>query len=422
MKKLLLSLTFISSLANAQSWTTQASGFDSASRGIDEIHIVNANTVWAKAFDGVTTANVIQEFTRTTDGGATWTPGVIDIGNPLLDLNNICPVSATTAWLSALIPADGNGVIYKTTDGGVTWNQQNATGFQTAGQSFLNGVHFFDANNGVSYGDPVGGEFEIYVTSNGGDTWTPVAAANIPNPASGEYGYNATPVAAGNSFWFTTNKGKLYRTTDMGVTWVKYNTPITDFGTTAINGKVIFSDNNNGILLATTNGSATTPTYKIYTTTNGGSTWSAGVNYTGYRLMTYVPGTTTIIATGAGATTGGTGSAKSTDNGVTWTTIDSGAPFTGGVFKYTPALTNEKFIAKNNFTVFPNPANNIVTISSEKIDSFNLKVTDISGKVVLEKAITGLENTIDVTSLPSGAYFFTLNSDNKTETVKVIKN
>lgn len=443
MKKLLLSLTLITSLANAQTWSSQATGFSDASRGVGEIHIVDANTVWAKAFDGVTTTNNVQEFTRTTNGGTTWTPGIIGIGNSLLEINNLCPVSATTAWVSALIPADGNGVIYKTTDAGATWVQQNASGFQTSGSSFLNGVYFFNANNGIAYGDPVGNEFEIYLTSNGGTTWTPANAANIPNPLTGEYGYNSTPIAAGTSFWFTTNKGKLYRTTDMGVTWVKYNTPISDFGATAINGKVIFSDNDNGILLATIDGSAATPTYKIYTTANGGSTWSAGVIYTGYRLMTYVPGTTTIVATGAGTSSGGSGSAISTNNGVTWTTIDTGAqrltpaflnastgwcggfsadPFTDGIFKFVPALATDTFSLNNNFKVFPNPAFNTLTISSNEINSYNLVATDISGKIVMQKSISGLENTIDISSLSSGAYFFNLTSENKTETVKIIKN
>lgn len=445
MKKSLLTLSLlISAITFAQSWNSQATGFNNPSRGIDEIHIVDANTVWAKAFDGVDTTINIQEFTKTTDGGATWTPGIIDIGNNLLEINSICPVSATTAWLSALIPADGNGVIYKTTDGGVTWTQQNEAAFQSTGSSFINGVHFFNSNNGVAYGDPVGGEFEIYLTSDGGDTWTPVAPANIPNPASGEYGYNGTPIAAGTSFWFTTNKGKLYRTTDMGVTWVKYNTPITDFGAAAVNGKVIFSDNNNGILLSTTNGSATSPTYKIYTTTDGGATWSAGVTYTGYRLMTYIPGTTTIVATGAGTSSGGTGSAISTDNGVTWTTIDTGMqrltpaflnastgwcggfnadPFTDGIFKFVPSLSNEDFNSINaTFKVLPNPANNIVSIYSDIENTFSLKVVDLTGKTILEKELNGIENTMDVTALSSGIYFFKFASETKSETVKIIKN
>jgi len=89
MKKLLLTLTLIGSLANAQSWNSQATGFADASRGISEIHIIDANTVWGLAFDGSGGGAVVQEFTRTTNGGTTWTPGIIEMGNALLEINSI---------------------------------------------------------------------------------------------------------------------------------------------------------------------------------------------------------------------------------------------------------------------------------------------------------------------------------------------
>ena len=75
MKKILLSISFFSLTffsSNAQSWVEQATGFDAASRGVNEIQIVDANTVWALAYDGTDTTNNIQEFTRTTNGGSTW--------------------------------------------------------------------------------------------------------------------------------------------------------------------------------------------------------------------------------------------------------------------------------------------------------------------------------------------------------------
>ncbi len=446
MKKLLLSLSLIafSSTINAQ-WTSQATGFIDESRGLNQIQIVDANTVWALAYDGAPLPpdqpepTNIQEFTRTTNGGASWTPGSVEMGNPDLQINNISAVSGTTAWVSALIPDDGNGVIYKTTDGGASWNQQLATGFQTAPDSFLNAVYFFNANEGIAYGDPTGAganrEMEIYTTIDGGDNWTKVPGAALPNPINEEYGYNNTPVVVGNSLWIPTNKGNIYRTTDKGLTWTKSQAPITDFGSAAQSGTLIFSSETNGYLLKKI-GTA----YTYYTTSNGGTTWSAGAAFTGTRyLISYIPGTTTIIATSQAAPVG---TSISNNNGTTWTELEAGAQrgvsaflngstgwcagFSGalvdGIFKLNTTLANNAVTANAKFKIYPNPATSIVTISATDVDSYKLNVTDLTGKTVMTKTLNGMENNLDISALSTGAYFFELSSDNKREVVKILKN
>ena len=436
MKKILLSLSLLLAgyATNAQSWTEQASGFSEASRGISEFSVVNANTVWALAYNGADTAINIQEFTKTTDGGATWVPGVINIEDPALSINNLIAIDENNAWISAVVPDDGNGVIFRTYDGGENWVQQNPLGFQSTGESFLNGVHFFDENNGLSYGDPAGGEFEMYTTTDGGDSWTQVPGANIPNPLSGEYGYNGGNVFVGSDCFLVTNKGRILRSSDMGLTWAVFQAPVTDFGSAAQSARLSFSSATNGCMLKTVG-----TTYTFYTTTNGGTTWSAGTPFSGiYRVLTYVPGTSTIVATSAAAVSG---SAYSSNNGTTWTEIDAGtqrgiAAFydgstgwcagfsvnatTGGVYKFTGTLSNNQF-ATTKFSVYPNPSSANVTISSE-LDSYNLRVMDITGKVMINKELNGLENTVDVSTFSNGLYFFEINSGNNTETIKIIKN
>lgn len=440
MKKLLLLLAFTTSLGvNAQSWISQATGFSEPSRGIDDIQIVDANTVWATAYDGLNTASVVQEFTRTTDGGTTWIPGTINVNNPTLGINNIAPISATTAWVSAVNGTDGSGsCVYKTSDGGLTWEQQIPFGFSSPG-SFVNFVHFFDANNGFAAGDPVGSplEFEIYKTADGGVTWTQVPGASIPNPsAADEYGFNGGNIVIGNTIWMPTNKGRILKSTDQGTTWTVSQAPLTNFGAATQSGRLAFSDANNGCLLKTAG-----TVYTYYTTTNGGTTWSAGAPFTGdYRLLTYIPNSSTIVATSQ--VTGLSGSAYSSDNGITWNDIDFGiqrgvsdffdgstgwcAGFstdstTDGIFKFDGTLSNSSFEAVSTFNVYPNPASSLVNISSD-VDSFDVSVSDLTGKVVLTKSMSGIENSVDVSSLNSGVYFFTITSDAKKETVKIIKN
>ncbi len=437
MKKLLLSLLFIGSVSvvNAQ-WTSQATGFATDSRGLAEIKIVDANTVWGLAYDGLAPTAEIQEFTRTANGGTNWTSGIIDVGDTSLNINNISPISATTAWVSAVNPTSGGGsVVYKTSDGGVTWNQQNPTGF-TSPTSFVNFVHFFDANNGFSEGDPISGEFEIYRSTDGGDSWTLVPGANIANPLTGEFCYNGGNVVIGSNIWLPSNRGRILRSTDMGMTWTASQAPLTDFSSTVQSGQMYFSNASIGYLLKTV---GTTLTY--YTTTDGGVTWSAPASFTGTRrILNYIPGTTTIVATSAAAPTG---TSISINNGATWIDVESdeqrGAsaflnattgwcagfstnPTTDGIFKLTGPLGNAAFESTSKFIVYPNPANNSITLASSDIESYQLSVTDLSGKVLIQKSLNGIENTLDISSLSNGVYFFTLNSSDKVETVKIIKN
>jgi hypothetical protein len=75
MKKILLSAFAVlsSSLAFSQYWTIQNTAFTTTSRGISGMEVYDANTVWAFAYDGVTSSNNVQEFTKTSNGGTTWT-------------------------------------------------------------------------------------------------------------------------------------------------------------------------------------------------------------------------------------------------------------------------------------------------------------------------------------------------------------
>lgn len=444
MKKSLLFLSLIASFSMNAQWTSQATGFSAASRGLSQITIVDANTVWALAYDGSGLAANVQEFTMTTNGGTTWNPGTVEMGDPDLEINNISPVNATTAWVSALIPDDGGGFIFKTSDTGGVWDQQLFDGFITAPASFLNGVYFWNDMVGIAYGDPIGaglGEFEIYRTIDGGDNWTAIDAATLPNPLNGEYGYNSTPTVVGSTLWFPTNKGRLFRTDDMGATWVAYQAPLTDFGAAlpANSGNIHFSTTTNGCLLKTS-GTVAVPVYTFYTTTNGGQTWSAPTPFTGTRkLLNYIPGTNTIVATSQAAPVG---TSVSVNNGTTWTDVESGAQrgvtaflnattgwsagfstddLTDGIFKLTGQL-GVPTVETAKFKIYPNPASSTVTISTPDVDSYKLSVTDLSGKVIMTKSLNGIENTLDISALSTGAYFFELNANNKKEVVKILKN
>jgi len=295
-------------------WIEQATGFATASRGINYISIVDANVVWATAYDGSATAANVQEFTKTTNGGLTWTPGTINLGNTGLGIAMIHAYDANTAWIAAYPNGGQTGGIWKTINGGSTWNRQ-PTATYTNAASFTNVVHFWDANTGFCQGDPINGEFELYTTTDGGTNWTLVPGANIPTPLAGEYGYTRQIEVVGNTVWFTTNKGRVFHSTDKGLNWSVYQTPLTDFGSATQSGNLSFKDATTGLIIDNSG--------VVYKSVNSGATWTTlpttGTVFT--NSLCYVEGTDIVFSTGAGS--GSSGSSYSEDGGATWNIIDT---------------------------------------------------------------------------------------------------
>jgi len=296
-------------------WIEQATGFATANRGINYISIVDNNIVWAIAYDGSGGGANVQEFTKTINGGDTWAPGTIDIGNTALGISMIYAINADIAWIAAFPNAAGQtGGIWKTINGGTTWTRQNSATYTNAA-SFTNVVHFWDANNGFCQGDPINGEFELYTTTNGGTTWTAVPGANIPDPLSGEYGYTTQIEVVGNHVWFTTNKGRIYHSSDKGYNFEVFQSPISDFGGSSMSGNISFKDANTGLIVDVNN--------IVYKTINSGSLWNT-VTTTGSVFssgLCYIEGTDIVFSTGAA--TGASGSSFSEDGGTSWNSIDT---------------------------------------------------------------------------------------------------
>ncbi|MEI7724702.1 MAG: T9SS type A sorting domain-containing protein [Bacteroidota bacterium] len=312
MKKILLSFVAIMALSLGvyAQWTEQASGFTTASRGIRCVYAVNDQVVWATSYDGSGGAAPCQEITKTTNGGTLWTPHTVT-GAPALEISNIVAVDADKAWVGMFPPAattTGQG-IYKTTDGGLTWVRQASAAFGSS--SFVNVVYFWDSNLGYCMGDPINGEFEIYTTDDGGDTWTIVPGANIPNPLSGEYGTVGYYAAVGDTTWFGTTKGRVFKSIDNGHNWTMSS--IAGWGA---KGTQPFARNDMNVICG--DRSATT-TGAMVRTTDGGATWAPIVT-TGQVFtndMSYVPGTPgTWVTTGAAA--GLTGVTYSFNDAVAW--------------------------------------------------------------------------------------------------------
>jgi photosystem II stability/assembly factor-like uncharacterized protein len=317
MKRTLLTLITIlavSSVIIAQPGWTLVNSNLTTGRGVGQISVGmnNPDALWAYAI--FTDGSIADEFTRSTDGGLTWTKGTFNAGT---GLSQLFAIDENTCW--AVFNTGASQGAYKTTDGGVTWVRKPAA---FGSSSFGDVIHFFNNNDGYVMGDPVGGYFEIYTTSDGGETWTRVPQANIPAPTSGEYGITGNYSAVGDNTWFGTNAGRIFRSTDKGLNWTVTLTPFGAAETVAPE----FADAMNGIVFRSYLNIGIVDTICI-TSDGGASFFKHGVGGAMYgRYIVHIPGTAATYV-GSSSEPSMNGISYSYDGGYNWTAINQGYDF-----------------------------------------------------------------------------------------------
>ena len=289
-------------------WIEQATGFPTPSRGINYVSCVDENIVWAVAYDGLDVYAPCQDFTKTLNDGDLWTPGVINDANGLKSAM-IFALDENKAWVPMYAAAGGVQGIYYTSNGGSTWARQTTASYSDPA-SFPNCVHFWDENIGWCMGDPIGGYYEIYTTTDGGVTWTRVPQGDIPAPLSGEFGIVGYYDVIGDTIWFGTNMGRVYKSIDRGFHWTVAQTTLSAYI------KPTFRNANHGLVIDL-NAAANA---LLAETSDGGATWTS-VSFTGPCYdsdMKYLPGTANMYIS-TGAADGKSGASYSLDGGHTWT-------------------------------------------------------------------------------------------------------
>jgi hypothetical protein len=142
-----------------------------------------------------------------------------------------------------------------------------------------------------------------------------------------------------------------------------------------------------------------------------GQTANATAGY--FPLGSYVnPNLTTTYNTSA--LTGGT---------LTLLTTNLGQLGIEAVYSGNCALLGTASFSNTTFTVYPNPARDLVTI--EGLNDSNIvsyKITDLNGRTVRSNvAINATTAQINISDLQSGVYMMTVNSDNGSAVKKIIK-
>jgi photosystem II stability/assembly factor-like uncharacterized protein len=325
LKLTLVGLITIFFLQNGKTqWTNLGTGIVQSPRSIWSIAVPNENTVWAFAIDANNFLNPVFEFTKTTNGGETWQTGIYDI-DPTLLVGSAFALDSLTLWLCTTdLKNPVSGKLYKTSDGGITWTYQNTAynGFNEVPTS----VHFFDEDTGVTFGaqfaDDYDNQISIYTTTNGGSSWNKVLPPDLPTQLSGEgmtdrLG-NGIYSVVGNTIWFPTTKGRVFKSKDNGSTWEVFETglqglPPQDPISIAMQDSMV------GILVSDNPNEAVK-------TINGGETWEfidLPTSTTQAFQVKYIPGTPGTYLIHDGFDDQSTKAFLTKDAGTTWEIIET---------------------------------------------------------------------------------------------------
>lgn len=204
-------------------------------------------------------------------------------------------------------------------------------------------LHMLDASNGWATGDSY-----LLRTSDGGTTWYSVLPGEAPTT-----GFFPTALKG----WAITNHaessiGSLYRTTNGGLNWTRYDVPFNG-------GYIQFLDDNNGFVLYGEPSGMQKQAVELYQTADGGATWT--LKYTNNPLASN-PGTSLPFSghksgmTFRDTTTGWVGGDypnngfvylyKTTDGGVRWSQV--ALPIPAGYESAFITTTAPKFFGAND--------------------------------------------------------------------------
>jgi len=202
------------------------------------LSVLNDSVAWVSGSKGWTA--------RSLDGGKTWHWKQLK-GYEGLDFRDVEAFSDTKA---ILINAGSPAVILLTTDAGNTWREVYRN---DSPDIFLDGMDFWDSENGLIYGDPINQKMVLLKSTNGGEAWEDISENNKINLFVGEASFAASGTAIrcdskGNT-WIATGgmKSRIFHSKDYGISWEAYDCPIIQGKSSTGPFSIAFLRNGNGV-------------------------------------------------------------------------------------------------------------------------------------------------------------------------------
>jgi photosystem II stability/assembly factor-like uncharacterized protein len=345
-------------------WVTQS---NPAINYIEQIHAVDSNIVYAAGW---------YTLLKSTNGGTNWIgimTGTFGSGLPVFE--GLYFLNANTGWLC------GSLQIQKTTDGGLTFDSVYVS-------AELTDIYFKNELEGVS-----SGEYTIYRTSNGGQSW-------VQSIIKDEWRQMFLRVSFVNSnTGFVVGSSNTLKTTNFGISWDSV-------------GRIISDQHIYSSIFTSENIGYAGGTYGVlFKTTNGGHTWGFQ-DTTGFGngfIRSFWAYNDSILWA-----VGGNGKILHTTTGGQWLV---------GINNITTEVPKGFVLYQN----YPNPFNPTTNIkfSITKTEQVKLIVYDVRGcevrTLVNENLQSGMyETKFDGNSLSSGVYFYKLITNDYTETKKML--
>ncbi len=319
-----------------------------------------------------------------SDNGDTWTSSTS--GLPSVYARDLFVDNNDNVYLSNDQGAMDKKGLYKSSDGGVSWNKLDTIGLNIiSGSAVMGGIY-------TETGDTVflGYRDKLFKSVDGGNTWS--AVSGISNSV-----HRIRKAPDGNLF-VATSSG-LFVSSNGGDNFTKktsFITPDVVFkGDTVI---VLQRGQGKGHTVIRYNLSDLSQIDVIGDTASG----IKNVNVIGMSMND--AGNLFVASETVGAATGNQRTRF-------YTTAPAGSTATG---------INET-LAENVITVYPNPANNVVTIANIPTNS-TVRITDVAGKTVYSSKNADAQVISSVDGWMSGIYFVQVVNNNSIITKKLIIN